>query len=109
MADDPAYDARRAAIASVGAAHRPGDPIPDVEYVPEEDDVWRTVSAELGALHARMFSLRDAGRTGEACAAIQPYLDAIHPTWQLDHDEALARTTWMEHGRALERELGCRR
>jgi len=53
MAVDPAYDARRAAIAAVGAAHRPGDPIPDVEYVPEEDGVWRTVSAELGRLHER--------------------------------------------------------
>ena len=53
MAEDPAYHARRAAIAAVGAAHRPGDPIPDVDYVPEEDEVWRTVSAELGALHQR--------------------------------------------------------
>ena len=54
MADDPAYLARRRAIAEVGAAHRPGDPIPDVEYVPEEDRVWRTVSSELGALHERL-------------------------------------------------------
>ena len=37
---DPAYRARRAAIAAVGEAHRPGAPIADVEYSPEEDDVW---------------------------------------------------------------------
>jgi phenylalanine-4-hydroxylase len=50
---DPAYRARRAAIAAVGAAHRPGEPIPDVEYTPEEDEVWRVVSSELAAKHRR--------------------------------------------------------
>ena len=59
---DPAYRARRAAIAAVGEAHRPGAPIPDVEYSAEEDAVWRTVSRELAAKHRRF-----------ACAA---YLDA---------------------------------
>ena len=48
---DLAYRARRAAIAEVAEFyHRPG-PIPDVEYSPEEDDVWRVVSAELAAKH----------------------------------------------------------
>jgi len=50
---DPAYRARRAAIAAVGEAYRPGEPIPDVGYAPEEDEVWRVVSAELAALHHR--------------------------------------------------------
>lgn len=50
---DPAYRARRAAIAAVGEAYRPGDPIPDVEYTPEEDEVWRVVSSELAAKHRR--------------------------------------------------------
>jgi phenylalanine-4-hydroxylase len=50
---DEAYRARRAAIAAVGAAHQPGEPIPDVEYTAEEDDVWRVVSAELAAKHRR--------------------------------------------------------
>ena len=50
---DPAYRARRAAIAAVGAAFRPGQPIPDVEYTPEEDEVWRVVSSELAAKHRR--------------------------------------------------------
>jgi len=50
---DPAYRARRARIASVGEAFRAGDPIPDVEYTPEEDAVWRDVSHELGKKHLR--------------------------------------------------------
>jgi phenylalanine-4-hydroxylase len=48
---DPAYRARRAGIAEVGRGYRPGQPIPDVVYAPEEDAVWRTVSAELALQH----------------------------------------------------------
>jgi phenylalanine-4-hydroxylase len=48
---DPAYLARRATIAEVGGRYVPGEPIPDVSYAPEEDDVWRTVSAELSGEH----------------------------------------------------------
>jgi phenylalanine-4-hydroxylase len=48
---DPEYRARRAAIADVGAAYSSGDPIPDVHYTPEEDEVWRVVSRELAAKH----------------------------------------------------------
>jgi phenylalanine-4-hydroxylase len=50
---DAAYRSRRAAIAETGARHRSGDPIPDVEYTPEEDEVWRVVSRELAAKHRR--------------------------------------------------------
>jgi phenylalanine-4-hydroxylase len=50
---DPAYRARRAAIAEVGRAHHRGAPIADVEYTPEEDEVWRVVSHELGRKHER--------------------------------------------------------
>jgi phenylalanine-4-hydroxylase len=50
---DPEYRARRAAIAAVGEAFKPGDPIPDVEYTPEEDEVWRVVSRELATKHQR--------------------------------------------------------
>jgi len=50
---DPDYRARRAAIAEVGRAHRPGQPIADVEYTPEEDGVWQVVSRELGRKHER--------------------------------------------------------
>jgi phenylalanine-4-hydroxylase len=52
-ASDPEYRARRDAIAEVGAAYRPGDPIPDVEYAPEEDALWALVSRELAAKHER--------------------------------------------------------
>jgi 4-hydroxyphenylpyruvate dioxygenase len=48
---DPAYRARRSHIASIGAAHRPGDPIPDVDYTKEEDEVWRIVSRQLARQH----------------------------------------------------------
>jgi len=50
---DLAYRARRAAIAEVGRAYRRGEPIPDVEYTPDEDEVWRVVSHELARKHER--------------------------------------------------------
>jgi phenylalanine-4-hydroxylase len=50
---DRAYRARRAAIAEVALRFQPGQPIPDVEYVEEEDEVWRVVSAELARKHER--------------------------------------------------------
>jgi 4-hydroxyphenylpyruvate dioxygenase len=55
---DPAYRARRSHIASVGAAYRPGDPIPDVEYTSAEDEVWRTVSRQLAEQH-RTYACRE--------------------------------------------------
>ncbi|MGH3853913.1 MAG: phenylalanine 4-monooxygenase [Pseudonocardiaceae bacterium] len=48
---DPAYRERRARIAQVGAAYRRGDPIPDVTYTAQEDDVWRVVSTALAGKH----------------------------------------------------------
>jgi phenylalanine-4-hydroxylase len=48
---DPAYRERRARISEVAAAYRRGDPIPDVTYTPQEDEVWRVVSAELARKH----------------------------------------------------------
>ena len=48
---DQAYRARRGHIAAVGAAYRPGDPIPDVEYTSEENEVWRIVSQQLARQH----------------------------------------------------------
>jgi phenylalanine-4-hydroxylase len=48
---DAAYRNRRAQIAAIGERFRPGDPIPDVEYTAEEDEVWRLVSTELAAKH----------------------------------------------------------
>jgi phenylalanine-4-hydroxylase len=37
----------------VGAHYHSGDPIPDVTYTPEEDEVWRLVSHELARKHQR--------------------------------------------------------
>jgi phenylalanine-4-hydroxylase len=48
---DSDYRARRASIAEVGRRYRPGQPIPDVTYTPDEDAVWRTVSTELALEH----------------------------------------------------------
>jgi phenylalanine-4-hydroxylase len=51
---DAAYRARRAAIAAVGERYRRGEPIPDVVYTAEEDEVWRVVSRELAVKHQRL-------------------------------------------------------
>ena len=50
---DADYRHRRDVIASLGAAWEPGRLIPDVPYTAAEDEVWRTVSRELGELHRR--------------------------------------------------------
>lgn len=50
---DQEYRARRAAIARSCASYEPGDPIPDVVYTAEEDEVWRLVSTELAVKHGR--------------------------------------------------------
>jgi phenylalanine-4-hydroxylase len=64
---DPEYRARRAAIAAVGERHRRGDPIPDVAYTAEEDEVWQRVSRELAAKHERL-----------ACAAYRDAAARLH-------------------------------
>lgn len=48
---DLAYRARRGHVAAVGAAYRPGDLIPEVDYTAEEDKVWRIVSRQLARQH----------------------------------------------------------
>ena len=50
---DPVYRARRADIASASLAHRPGQPVPTIDYTDEEHGVWALVSAELAAKHER--------------------------------------------------------
>jgi phenylalanine-4-hydroxylase len=65
---DRAYRGRRAAIAAVGETYRPGQEIPVVAYAPEEDEVWRRVSAELAVLH-ETFAVA-AYRDGTAALAL---------------------------------------
>ncbi len=69
---DEAYRARRNAIAQLALRHRIGSPVADVEYVPGEHAVWRTVLDHLRPLHERY-----------ACAA---YRDAF-PRVGLDAPE----------------------
>ncbi len=48
---DPAYRSRRNAIARKALEYRDGDPLPQIEYTEEEQDVWRTVWRHLAPLH----------------------------------------------------------
>ncbi len=49
---DPAYRARRNAIAALAVDYRRGDPVPHADYTDEEHEVWRTVVRELAPKHA---------------------------------------------------------
>ena len=46
---DATYRARRNAIAALSVDHVPGQPVPVVDYRPEEHETWRTVCRELRA------------------------------------------------------------
>ncbi|MBV9210034.1 MAG: phenylalanine 4-monooxygenase, partial [Acidobacteria bacterium] len=48
---DLAYRARRNRIASIAAAYKPREPIPDAPYTPEEDNLWRVIWQELEPRH----------------------------------------------------------
>ena len=48
---DPAYRARRAAIARIGESYEAGRPIPVVEYTDEEHALWAMVTRELRKKH----------------------------------------------------------
>lgn len=48
---DAVYRERRNTIARIALDHRTGGAVPDAPYVPEEHEVWRSVWAELDALH----------------------------------------------------------
>lgn len=50
---DEAYRTRRNTIAALALAYRPGEPVPQVAYTDEEQEVWRIVSAELGRKRRR--------------------------------------------------------
>jgi phenylalanine-4-hydroxylase len=49
---DPAYRARRDAIAAISSSYEPGGAIPVVPYSDVENEVWRIVLGELDKLHA---------------------------------------------------------
>ncbi len=50
---DAAYRKRRNDIARIAAQYKEGDPIPAVEYTPEEQEVWRTVWRSLAPVHQK--------------------------------------------------------
>ncbi len=50
---DPDYQRRRNEIASAALDWEPGEPLPRIEYNDAEQEVWRTVQAELAPKHAR--------------------------------------------------------
>ena len=48
---DPAYRARRNAIAQIALDYEPGSPIPDAPYTEEEHELWGIVRSALGPQH----------------------------------------------------------
>ncbi|MBP2702879.1 phenylalanine 4-monooxygenase [Microbispora sp. RL4-1S] len=55
---DAVYRERRNAIAALALNHRPGDPVPRVEYTDAEHRVWALVAKELAAKH-RKYAVRE--------------------------------------------------
>ena len=51
---DPVYRHRRNEIAKLALSFREGDPLPDVDYTPEEQAVWRTTWERLAPLHEKV-------------------------------------------------------
>lgn len=76
---DPQYRRRRDEIASISAAHRPGEPVPTVQYTETEHEVWRVVSAELAPKH-RKYACQAFNDAAEALALPSdhvPQLDEV--------------------------------
>jgi phenylalanine-4-hydroxylase len=51
--NDPAYRERRNEIAAAALAWEDGEPIPEIDYTEDEQEVWRTVCRELAPKHER--------------------------------------------------------
>jgi phenylalanine-4-hydroxylase len=92
--DDPAYRERRSHIASLALEWRPGEPIPRVEYSPEEQEVWRTVCRELAPKHEGLAcaEYREAARRLALPTDRIPQLDevgaALRPLTGFDYHPA---------------------
>ncbi|MGV9883226.1 phenylalanine 4-monooxygenase [Streptomyces sp. NPDC003006] len=50
---DVPYQRRRSAIARAAVTHTPGRRAADVHYTPEEEDLWRSLFADLSDLHRK--------------------------------------------------------
>ena len=51
--NDPVYRERRNEIATAATLWAPGAPVPRIEYLEAENEIWRTVSRELRSRHER--------------------------------------------------------
>jgi phenylalanine-4-hydroxylase len=76
---DPAYRARRNAIAALALSYHRGDPIPHADYTEAEHEVWRVVSRELAMKHERYAcrAFLDAKGTLDLPADRIPQLDEV--------------------------------
>ncbi|TJZ44132.1 phenylalanine 4-monooxygenase [Streptomyces piniterrae] len=45
------YRAHRNSVAALALGHRPGDPVPDVDYRPSDHACWQEISSALTSLH----------------------------------------------------------
>ena len=50
---DPAYRARRRAVAAVAESFEPGEPVPDAPYSDEEHELWAVCTSALAERHER--------------------------------------------------------
>jgi phenylalanine-4-hydroxylase len=55
-AHDPGYQRHRAAIAELALNYRNGDPVPEVTYTADENELWQLVVSDLLAKHQRWAS-----------------------------------------------------
>ncbi|MEU4345088.1 hypothetical protein AB0H00_28185 [Nocardia sp. NPDC023852] len=44
---DDNYRRRRIAIAIMAKRYRPGDPIPEIDYSPDDDECWRRINSSV--------------------------------------------------------------
>ena len=56
--NDPAYRERRNEIATAATLWSPGEPLPHIDYLDVENEIWRTVSTELRDKH-RKYACRE--------------------------------------------------
>ena len=78
---DAAYRKRRNAIAAIALAHHEGEPVPRIDYLEEEHEVWRNVWAQLAPMQAA-FACKEYLRCSEALALDQqriPQLADLNP------------------------------
>lgn len=77
---DPAYRARRDAIARAALEHAPGDPPPRIPYTTEEDALWASIREALDPLHDTWActALRTASRDLDLPSTRVPQLHEVN-------------------------------